>query len=97
MRYSCACLRFCRYPCITLKKVGTKNSVETVANIRPPMTARPSGAFCSPPSPNPKRHRHHANDHGQSGHQHRPKAREARLQCCRDRVFAFRPSAPWRN
>ena len=33
--------------------VGTKNSVATVAKIRPPMTARPNGAFCSPPSPNP--------------------------------------------
>src|SRR5262249_18747717 len=32
---------------------GTKNSVYTVATSRPPMTARPSGAFCSPPSPRP--------------------------------------------
>jgi hypothetical protein len=35
----------------TLKNAGTRNSVETVANIKPPITARPSGAFCSPPSP----------------------------------------------
>ncbi len=33
--------------------VGTKNSVATVAKIRPPITARPSGAFCSAPSPIP--------------------------------------------
>src|ERR1700722_5893402 len=33
---------------------GTKNNVETVANNRPPMTARPKGAFCSAPSPHPK-------------------------------------------
>ena len=33
--------------------VGTKKRVATVANSRPPMTARPSGAFCSPPSPSP--------------------------------------------
>ena len=33
--------------------VGTKKRVATVANSSPPITARPSGAFCSPPSPNP--------------------------------------------
>src|SRR6185312_9558405 len=32
---------------------GTKNSVVTVARKSPPTTARPSGAFCSPPSPRP--------------------------------------------
>src|SRR5262249_34414815 len=32
---------------------GTKNSVVTVARPSPPITARPNGAFCSPPSPNP--------------------------------------------
>lgn len=32
---------------------GTKNSVENVATINPPMTALPNGAFCPPPSPNP--------------------------------------------
>ena len=32
---------------------GTKNSVANVAKSKPPMTARPSGAFCSPPSPRP--------------------------------------------
>src|SRR6516225_9547009 len=32
---------------------GTKNSVAKVANSSPPITARPSGAFCSPPSPSP--------------------------------------------
>src|SRR5262249_52981319 len=37
-----------------LYTMGTKNSVETVAKSRPPMTARPSGAFCSPPSPSPR-------------------------------------------
>src|ERR1700749_3300065 len=36
-----------------LKTTGTNNSVATVAKIRPPTTARPSGAFCSPPSPRP--------------------------------------------
>src|ERR1700746_3939744 len=36
-----------------VKTVGTKNNVATVAKARPPMTARPSGAFCSPPSPRP--------------------------------------------
>ncbi len=33
--------------------VGTKISVASVANRRPPITALPSGAFCSPPSPIP--------------------------------------------
>jgi len=32
---------------------GTNNSVDTVPIARPPITARPSGAFCSPPSPSP--------------------------------------------
>src|SRR4029453_15317582 len=36
-----------------LKTTGTKNNVATVAKIKPPITARPSGAFCSPPSPRP--------------------------------------------
>src|SRR5579885_3458171 len=35
------------------KTQGTKKSVAKVAKMRPPMTARPSGAFCSPPSPRP--------------------------------------------
>src|SRR2546428_11559231 len=33
--------------------IGTNKSVVGVANRRPPITARPSGAFCSPPSPRP--------------------------------------------
>ena len=33
--------------------LGTKNNVATVANNNPPITARPNGAFCSPPSPKP--------------------------------------------
>src|SRR5712664_347234 len=37
----------------TLNITGTKKSVEKVANTSPPITARPSGAFCSPPSPSP--------------------------------------------
>src|SRR5215472_368733 len=36
-----------------LNTTGTKNKVATVAKINPPMTARPRGAFCSPPSPIP--------------------------------------------
>src|SRR5262249_50797392 len=42
-----------RRPWMMLKTVGTKKSVATVANTRPPITARPRGAFCSPPSPRP--------------------------------------------
>src|SRR5262249_57098357 len=37
----------------TLYISGTKKRVVGVASSRPPMTARPSGAFCSPPSPRP--------------------------------------------
>src|SRR5882672_7188533 len=40
--------------CTMLKTTGTKIRVATVANANPPMTARPSGAFCSPPSPKPR-------------------------------------------
>ena len=39
---------------MTEKIVGTKNRVATVEISRPPITARPSGAFCSPPSPRPR-------------------------------------------
>src|SRR5258705_687672 len=42
-----------RRPCRRAKTDGTKTRVATVAHNRPPMTARPSGAFCSPPSPSP--------------------------------------------
>src|ERR1700757_3063345 len=34
-----------------LNTTGTKKRVAPVANTRPPITARPRGAFCSPPSP----------------------------------------------
>ena len=37
-----------------LNTTGTKNKVDTVAKISPPITARPKGAFCSPPSPSPR-------------------------------------------
>src|SRR5262249_22285855 len=43
-----------RRPWIMEKTQGTKKSVANVANSNPPITARPSGAFCSPPSPNPR-------------------------------------------
>ena len=36
-----------------LNTTGTNISVAQVAKINPPITARPSGAFCSPPSPSP--------------------------------------------
>src|SRR5262249_52330271 len=36
--------------CTRLKTTGTNIKVATVENVRPPITARPSGAFCSPPS-----------------------------------------------
>src|SRR3989442_1398133 len=42
-----------RRPCSRANTDGTNTRVATVAHRRPPMTARPSGAFCSPPSPNP--------------------------------------------
>src|SRR6185437_827888 len=51
---SSAWLRACERRCIKLKTTGTNNSVAIVAMKRPPITARPSGAFCSPPSPRPR-------------------------------------------
>src|SRR6185437_2561590 len=41
-------------PRISRYIAGTKISVANVAKTSPPMTARPSGAFCSPPSPIPR-------------------------------------------
>ena len=43
-----------RASCAAAKRPPERNtSVATVASSRPPITARPSGAFCSPPSPRP--------------------------------------------
>src|SRR3989442_11750025 len=36
-----------------LYSTGTTTRVKHVATSSPPITARPSGAFCSPPSPRP--------------------------------------------
>ncbi len=74
---ACCCLR----PCTRAKTAGTKTSVAMVAHSRPPITARPSGAFCSPPSPSPSDMGHHADDHGQRGHQYRTKAGAACFEC----------------
>ena len=38
---------------MALRTTGTKNRVDSVAKTRPPITALPRGAFCSPPSPRP--------------------------------------------
>ena len=45
----CIGIRFARGPrsCTRRNTAGTKSSVAIVAQIRPPITARPSGAFCS--------------------------------------------------
>ena len=60
--------------------VGTKNSVATVANSRPPITARPKRRVLLAAFAQAQRHRHHADDHGQRRHQHRAKTRVAGLQ-----------------
>ena len=60
------------------RPTAARSSVATVAAARPPMTARPSGAVASAPSPRRERHRHHAGDHRGAGHQHGPHARLAR-------------------
>jgi hypothetical protein len=36
-----------------LKRTGNRNKVAAVENNNPPITARPNGAFCSPPSLKP--------------------------------------------
>jgi hypothetical protein len=53
---------------MTLNIVGTRNSVAQMAKSRPPITARPSGAFVAWLD----RHRRHADDHRERRHQHRP-------------------------
>ena len=40
-------------PWTSAKTAGSTSSVASVAATSPPMTARPSGAVCSPPSPSP--------------------------------------------
>ena len=72
--------------CSTLKNVGTKTERRRWRTPIPPMTARPSGAFCSPPSPRP-RARQPCRDHGQGSHRHRTEADEPGGQ-------ARRPSIP---
>jgi len=73
----------------TLKNAGTKNQRRNRREKQSTMTARPRGAFCSPPSPS-REPLAHTNNHCQSGHQHGAKAREARLQCGADGIFSFR-------
>src|ERR1700722_19024953 len=51
--YAFSCSPPWRLPWTRLYIRGTKNRVAKVAIERPPMTARASGAFCSPPSPMP--------------------------------------------
>ena len=74
-----------------LYMIGTKNNVVNVATRKPPITARPSGAFCSPAFTQAERHRQHADDHSERGHDHGADARKAGRQ----RRFASRllPSA----
>ena len=43
-----------RTRCSNRYMVGTKTRVANVAKQSPPITARASGAFCSPPSPTPR-------------------------------------------
>src|SRR6516225_2578968 len=43
----------CFFLLTSIKTAGTKNRVAAVAKSKPPITARPNGAFCSPPSPKP--------------------------------------------
>ena len=87
----------CANECTMLNTAGTKTSVATVAHNSPPITARPSGAFCSPPSPRPERHRNHADDHGQRRHQHRPEARVTRFNGGLASRRRDAPGAPWRT
>ena len=49
---------------------GSTINVASVAAARPPITARPSGAVASAPSPKRERHRDHAGNHGGARHQH---------------------------
>src|SRR6266403_389943 len=41
------------HPCTAANTTGTNSKVDMVPNKSPPITARPRGAFCSPPSPKP--------------------------------------------
>ena len=58
-----------------LNTTGTKKSVATVASNNPPITARPSGAFCSPPSPRPSAIGTMPMIMASRGHQHRAQSR----------------------
>ena len=48
---------------------GSTVRVANVETSSPPITARPSGAACAPPSPSTDRHRQHAGNHRGRGHQ----------------------------
>ena len=65
-------------------------NVAIVAKNSPPITARPSGAFCSPPSPRPKSHRRHADDHRKCGHQHGPDTDKAGFERGGDGIAVIR-------
>src|SRR5271170_504981 len=51
LRHAASCCGSLEWITVNIK--GTKNKVAKVATVRPPMTARARGAFCSPPSPMP--------------------------------------------
>ena len=70
--------------------IGTKNNVLNVATSNPPITARPSGAFCSPPSPSASDIGKHTDHHRGRGHDYRPDARESGRMRRLSRVLAGR-------
>ena len=62
------------------KITGTRTRVATQANSMPPITRAAERAFWSPPLAEAERHRHHAEHHGNHGHDHRPGAASPALR-----------------
>ena len=56
---------------------GTMKTVTITDIVSPPMMARASGAYCSLPASERKRHRNHAKNRGQRSHQDRAQAHAA--------------------
>ena len=63
--------------------------METVAKSKPAYDRTAKRRILFAAVPQSEGHGHHADDHGQSGHQHGPKAREACLQCGADGITSF--------
>ena len=84
-------------PWSRLNTAGTKTRVATVAQQEPADDRAPERRVLLAALAQPQRHRDHADDHGQRGHQHGTEAGDPRLDGGRRGVAVLGRAAPWRR